>query len=63
MSDAPTIPGKLPSEQGKRRYPPDGVYTNGMVRVAYWTVCTCAASCPTPCRGDCGCGACALAAI
>lgn len=53
-----TIPGKLPSEEGKRRFPPDGVYTGGSSRVELWHVCTCSKACRDPCKGDCGCRAC-----
>lgn len=49
-----------PSNEGKRRYPPDGVYTGGFVNVFYWTVCTCNASCPTKCNGGCDCKACRI---
>lgn len=46
------------TEEGKRRYPPDGVYRDCGEPVA---ICTCGASCPDPCRGECGCEACKAA--
>ena len=46
-----------PTEEGKRRYEPDGLYTvNGNA-----TPCTCVSACPTACKGGCGCDACSEA--
>jgi hypothetical protein len=43
-----------PSEEGLRRYPPDGLYDHEVP-------CTCQAECPPTCKGQCGCEACAAA--
>lgn len=47
-----------PTDEGLKRYPPDGVYREakdvGPVN------CKCGATCRTPCIGECGCLACAL---
>lgn len=44
-----------PSEEGKRRYPPDGFHPGfADIRVA----CTCGPACADPCNGHCGCLAC-----
>jgi hypothetical protein len=44
-----------PTEEGKKRYPPDGVYDGH-------DVCTCLPECPADCNGlkpsRCGCAAC-----
>ena len=39
-----------PTEEGKRRYPPDGKYEGNP--------CTCVKTRPVPCIGECGCEAC-----
>jgi hypothetical protein len=40
-----------PTEEGKRRYPPNGF--------SYASIaCACEPSCKKPCRGECGCPAC-----
>jgi hypothetical protein len=44
-----------PTEEGKRRYPPDGYYT---VNVTPGTPCTCTLTCNEYCKGECGCAAC-----
>ena len=44
-----------PTEEGKRRYPPDGYYT---VNVTPGTPCTCTLTCNEYCTGECGCAAC-----
>jgi hypothetical protein len=41
---------KQPTEEGKRRYEPDGLYEG--------LPCTCKDSCPYDCKGQCGCEAC-----
>lgn len=40
----------IASDEGKRRFPPDGVYDE------LW-VCTCKPECPSDCKGECGCEA------
>src|ERR1043165_8964107 len=47
MADA-TNP--LPTEEGKRRFEPDGLYDG--------IPCTCLPTCEYPCGGKCGCEAC-----
>lgn len=47
-----------PSEQGRRRYPPDGIFRE--VRDVGPVACRCVDSCRTPCLGECGCIACAV---
>ncbi|MBP1151383.1 MULTISPECIES: hypothetical protein [Methylocaldum] len=46
-----------PTDEGKKRYPPNGLY-----QAKYMTqphACTCTAECTDPCDGeDCGCSAC-----
>lgn len=45
----------VPTAEGRRRYPPDGMYDGDLP-------CTCAPTCPEPCRDDaCECEACAEA--
>lgn len=44
---------KKPTEEGLRRYPPDGMYED--------RPCTCTECCPPACKGECGCYACASA--
>jgi len=39
-----------PTEEGLKRYPPDGVYMG--------VACTCLSTCPSDCIGQCGCEAC-----
>lgn len=42
-----------PTEEGKIRFPPDGIYDTAP--------CTCStAACNRPCKGECGCEACHL---
>jgi len=43
---------KTPTNEGKRRHPPDGFYFNT------GSACTCKPVCPKPCKGGCGCRAC-----
>ncbi len=52
LSDAAEAINKinLPTEEGKRRWPPDGLYENAP--------CTCKPECHEPCKGRCGCQAC-----
>ncbi len=46
-----------PTETGKDRYDPDGLYNvNGNN-----TPCTCDPDCPSACKGGCGCEACSEA--
>lgn len=47
-----------PSEQGRRRYPPDGIFREApeVGPVA----CRCNDACRNPCQGECGCIACAV---
>jgi hypothetical protein len=40
-----------PTEIGKKKYPPDGMYEEA------WA-CTCSESCPNDCKGECDCEAC-----
>lgn len=40
-----------PTEEGRKRYPPDGKYDGEFV-------CTCNVNCPDNCKGQCGCQAC-----
>ena len=50
-----------PTEEGKRRHPPDGIYKGDFFDEAdkdFWEVCTCSENCPDPCKGQCGCKAC-----
>lgn len=42
-----------PTEEGKKRHPPDGLYED--------YACTCTESCRRPCNGQCGCKACGAA--
>lgn len=39
-----------PTDEGKRRYPTDGMYEG--------QPCTCTADCQYGCKGECGCEAC-----
>ena len=52
-----------PTDEGKRRYPPTGIYTGGFDETNrdMWRVCTCTVQCPDPCTGACGCAACTMA--
>ena len=43
----------LPTEEGRRRLPPDGYYRDDDDE---WP-CTCTEKCPDPCRGHCDCPA------
>ena len=47
-----------PTEEGKRRYPPHGVFQ--AAPGADPAACTCELDCSENCIGDCGCLACAL---
>lgn len=52
---------KKPTEEGKIRYPPYGIYKGDFFNEAdndFWEVCTCSQHCPNPCKGQCGCNAC-----
>lgn len=49
------------TEEGKRRYPPDGIYACDANDSGDWEPCTCAPSCADPCKGQCGCVACRTA--
>ncbi len=46
-----------PTEEGKRRWDPDGFYTANDNN----TPCTCELSCALSCKGECGCEACSEA--
>jgi hypothetical protein len=41
-----------PTEEGLRRYPPDGRYEG--------VPCTCKPTCQYNCKGECGCAACRM---
>jgi hypothetical protein len=44
-----------PTDEGMRRYPPEGYFTShGWLRLA----CSCNATCYDRCAGECGCEAC-----
>lgn len=49
-----------PTKEGKKRYPPDGVYTGGFSEKdsEFWEICTCLPTCHNSCKGQCGCKAC-----
>lgn len=47
-----------PTDEGKRRYPPDGYYIANVEPGECGTPCTCKPSCPWACKGECGCEAC-----
>jgi hypothetical protein len=49
-----TDPQTAPTEEGVRRYEPDGYYTANGDRVP----CTCKPTCSIACKGECGCKAC-----
>lgn len=49
---------KQPTETGKRRNEPDGIYRGGMNDEKDWYPCVCLESCPMNCKGECGCEAC-----
>lgn len=42
-----------PTCDGIKKYPPNGIYEG--------YACTCFATCPTACKGQCGCEACSAA--
>jgi len=44
-----------PTDDGKRRYPPDGLY---WIDRDWCEPCTCTRHCAKVCRGECGCSAC-----
>jgi len=46
----------LPTEEGKKRYPPTGYYQEQSFEDDY--PCTCKPECKDPCKGECGCEAC-----
>ena len=51
-----------PTEQGKRRWPPDGyLRLNSVAGEPDRLACMCSATCQPDCKGECGCEACALA--
>ena len=51
-----------PTEEGKRRWPPDGyLKLNSVAAEPDKLACSCAAACRPDCKGECGCEACALA--
>jgi hypothetical protein len=43
-----------PTDEGKKRYPPDGIYKGRFQNEP----CTCTPDCEHPCTGVCGCRAC-----
>ncbi len=45
-----TLSCQTPTEEGKKRWPPNGVYAG--------EPCTCEEDCSEPCKGECGCQAC-----
>jgi hypothetical protein len=50
-----------PTEEGKKRYPPDGVYKGDFFdknKNSFWEICICKPECLDPCKGLCGCKAC-----
>ena len=50
-----------PTKEGKKRYPPNGVYKGDFFddgESSFWEVCTYRSGCPDPCKGLCGCKAC-----
>ena len=50
------------TDEGKRRYPPNGIYTGGMNDdPEMWDICTCQETCPPSCKGHCCCKACLMA--
>jgi hypothetical protein len=53
--DTPVVcePAQQPTETGKTKYPPDGLYED--------IPCTCVPECADDCKGGCGCSACASA--
>lgn len=48
------------TEEGRRRYPPDGIYADATDPIDY-EPCTCTHGCSDPCKGQCGCAACRTA--
>ncbi len=48
-------PEFAPTEEGRRRFPPNGIYAEAR------EVCTCEPGCSVPCKGECGCKACTAA--
>lgn len=54
-------PTDEPTEEGKRRWPPDGyLLLNQRGDARDRLACRCTVACQPRCRGDCGCEACAL---
>lgn len=48
-----------PTEEGKKRFPPNGFYCGDFSdNPEWWEPCTCKRECPDPCKGSCGCKAC-----
>lgn len=47
-----------PSDEGMKRYPPNGRYEANSTP---GTPCTCKETCPSDCKGGCGCEACSEA--
>ncbi len=50
----PYGPIRMPTDEGRRRMPPDGWYIDDIDKN---NPCICKISCPRPCKGDCGCQA------
>jgi len=56
-----TSPIDQPTEEGRRRWPPDGYLRLNQRSDARASLpCTCTAACRPDCQGSCGCEACAL---
>jgi hypothetical protein len=54
-------PTDQPTEEGRRRWPPDGyLLLNHGGGARDRLPCTCTAACEPDCKGSCGCEACAL---
>lgn len=49
-----------PTDEGRRRYPPDGYFLDveGLFEGDTKEPCTCMPQCPAGCDGQCGCDAC-----
>ena len=48
---------KEPTEEGKKRYSPDGYYRDHPTDGERYP-CLCTEECMRPCKGECGCPAC-----
>lgn len=63
----PLLEPIVPTAEGKRRYPPDGIYhaPEGLFTEPASDVCTCTDDCSIPCMGEggCECMACSLLAV